>query len=230
MSNIKQTSANDELILQNSSLLAYIIYGFIGFLLSCSLFLLLAHITASPTVINTISTTIPHFDLFINETKDDLKTLSRVFPPPPDDVKLAVTPPKMQQNKRSESNELKVKIDLSLASSNDMPLATMGDLLGLADVELNIDSNPEITSHYPPQYPWQALRAKIEGFVTIDFVIDTTGRANPNSLTIVESSPADIFDDNVKRAIERWRFKVRSANGKAISYRARQTLTFKLDH
>lgn len=222
-----------EVVLERSSLSFYFIYIAIGFLLACSLFLVLAHITSSPVVINSLTTSIPHFNLFMNKQVDDVKTISRALPPPVELALLEKTQTKTVQKKVNSSASMNVEINLNLpniSANNDIELSPMGDLLDLADVELTIDNDPDVISQFPPQYPAQALRSRLEGSVTIDFVINTIGRAEPDSMKIVESKPNDIFDNAVKRAIKRWRFKVKKVNGKAISFSARKTLTFKLDN
>lgn len=59
---------------------------------------------------------------------------------------------------------------------------------GEAYAEALVEEKPEIISAPPLRYPELLRQAGIEGFVMVEVVVDTTGRAEPASLRVVESS------------------------------------------
>lgn len=57
-----------------------------------------------------------------------------------------------------------------------------------------------------PDYPDMLRAAGIEGEVRVQFVVDTTGKTEPKSVTILKSSHA-LFTDAVRNALAKMRFK-----------------------
>lgn len=90
--------------------------------------------------------------------------------------------------------------------------------------EIALDVEP--TVRIQPQYPPRALRAGIEGSVTVEFTIGTDGSVKDPE--IVKSDPPRIFDDAVLRAIRRWKFEPDIVDGVAVEKRARQVIRFTL--
>lgn len=86
------------------------------------------------------------------------------------------------------------------------------------------DVTPKV--RIPPQYPPRALRAGIEGSVTVEFTIATDGSVK--SPKIVDADPPNIFDDAVLRAIQRWEFDPETVDGQVVERRARQVVRFRL--
>jgi protein TonB len=77
-----------------------------------------------------------------------------------------------------------------------------------------------------PKYPARAISRHIEGKVTLEFTISTTGSVvNP---LVVSAQPPDVFDEAALQAIRKWKFKQKIVNGNAVEQRATQTLQFKL--
>lgn len=77
-----------------------------------------------------------------------------------------------------------------------------------------------------PNYPAQARRQHIEGWVKVEFTVTTVGTvANPR---IVAAEPDGIFDSAVLSAIAKWKFKQKIVDGQAVTQRAVQTLKFTL--
>jgi periplasmic protein TonB len=79
----------------------------------------------------------------------------------------------------------------------------------------------------PPEYPPFALRARIEGEVTVEFTISTDGTVREP--VIVASRPPDLFDRAVLRVIGQWRFQPQMVDGVAVEQRARQDVRFRLN-
>jgi len=83
------------------------------------------------------------------------------------------------------------------------------------------------TYKVPPVYPPRAMRAGIEGVVTVEFTITAAGKvADPR---IIKADPPKMFDRAVLRAIKKWKFQPRVVDGKAVPRRATQDIRFRLN-
>lgn len=78
-----------------------------------------------------------------------------------------------------------------------------------------------------PKYPPRAMRAGIEGSVTVEITITSDGKViDP---VIIKSNPPKIFDRAVLKAIKKCEFEPKFSNGSPVSRRARQSINFKLN-
>jgi protein TonB len=78
-----------------------------------------------------------------------------------------------------------------------------------------------------PKYPARALTRHLEGQVTIQFTVDSTGHVENPAVT--SAMPSGVFEEAALAAIKQWKFKQKIVNGSPVSQRAVQTLKFKLD-
>ena len=78
----------------------------------------------------------------------------------------------------------------------------------------------------PPKYPARAASRQIEGWVKVEFTIQTDGSVD--NAVVVSSEPENIFDDAALTAIRKWKFKEKIVDGVAVPQRAVQKLQFKL--
>ena len=72
-----------------------------------------------------------------------------------------------------------------------------------------IDGNPR------PQYPSMLESAHVAGEVVVQFVVDTTGRVDMRTFTVLEATN-ELFVDAVKRVLSRWRFYPAEAGGHKV--------------
>ncbi len=79
----------------------------------------------------------------------------------------------------------------------------------------------------PPKYPARAASRHIEGWVKVEFTIQTDGSVD--DAVVVGSDPESIFDDAALTAIGKWKFREKIVNGVAVPQRAVQKLQFKLE-
>ncbi len=80
-----------------------------------------------------------------------------------------------------------------------------------------------------PTYPQTLQSAGIEGEVDAQFVVDTTGRADPSTLKI-EKSTNDLFTAAVRSALPRMRFYAAEIGGKKVRQLVQQPFTFSITH
>lgn len=101
---------------------------------------------------------------------------------------------------------------------------TPGSVVG----EYETDRAPRILGTPPePRYP-DALRAVgITGGVVVQFVVDTSGRAEPGSLEVLSATRAE-FAESVRAALSRFRFGAGEAGGRRVRTRVELPFDFTL--
>jgi TonB family protein len=75
-----------------------------------------------------------------------------------------------------------------------------------------------------PQYPPQALRDHIEGWVEIAYTVDESGATR--DLTVTASEPQGVFDEAALNAVASWRYLPSVVNGQPVPERTAVTLRF----
>ncbi len=89
-----------------------------------------------------------------------------------------------------------------------------------------LDQTPRTISRTPPLYPYAMRRDRIEGTVTLVFVIDENGRViEPR----VESSTRREFERPALDAVRQWRFEPGIRDGEPVRTLVRTPIEFTLD-
>lgn len=157
------------------------------------------------------------------------KEIEEIQPPPPEKE-----PPPPEILEPDIKNLQPSKMDLSLPNIN-LPSSLSGKpYLGASMKSMGLgksgnpkfDSNVVPTLRVPPVYPMRALRSGIEGVVTVEFTIAIDGSVKDT--VIVKSTPSEIFDSAVLKAISKWKYAPDIIDGKPVEKRARQDVKFKL--
>lgn len=78
-----------------------------------------------------------------------------------------------------------------------------------------------------PNYPRAAVENQVEGFVTAEFTITPDGSVA--DIVVLNSEPADVFNQVATDALAKWRFKPWIKDGTALPFRATQTIEFTID-
>jgi protein TonB len=87
-----------------------------------------------------------------------------------------------------------------------------------------LDEYPRPLSSVEPRYPVQAARDAVTGKVTLLLLIDENGTLN--EISVVESSPATIFDEAALTAFRDVRFAPARKGGRAVRSRVLITVGF----
>lgn len=85
---------------------------------------------------------------------------------------------------------------------------------------------PRPLAKVAPDYPPQARSRKIEGFVELEFLVNTNG--STDAIRVVRSEPEGLFDRNAVRALMRWKFKPAERDGVPEAATTRTTMNFRL--
>ncbi len=107
----------------------------------------------------------------------------------------------------------------------DAPIAPVFDDTILEWSE--IDEPPRPTAQPLPRYPPSARAQRTEGYVILEFVVETDGRVA--DVQVVSENPPAVFAEAALRAVERWRFRPGRHDGRPVAVRVRQRIDFRLD-
>jgi len=83
-----------------------------------------------------------------------------------------------------------------------------------------------LTRQVNPRYPTQAQRSGTEGWVEVDFKVDTEGRVRDAKVT--QAQPRHVFDRSALEAVNRWQFQPAMRDGKPVTTELRRRIQFKL--
>lgn len=86
-----------------------------------------------------------------------------------------------------------------------------------------IDQKPRVIFQAAPIYPSEMRGKKVEGVVTVIFLVDANGKVTSPK---VEKSSASAFDRPALDAIKRWKFQAAVKGGRSVSCRMRETIRF----
>jgi protein TonB len=166
-------------------------------------------------------------------------------PPPPPDVVVAPPPPKGFQVLTApvEIPDVIPDIDLSKKVTDEADFSGKGAAGGVAkgveggkavvqsdqpyfefQVEKPVVPAPGSVA---PRYPDMLRQAGVEGEVLAQFVVDTTGKAEPGSLKILKSSH-DMFVQSVKNALPNMKFIPAEVGGRKVKQLVQQPFTFSI--
>ena len=101
----------------------------------------------------------------------------------------------------------------------------------IAEDEVPLTSSPEQglwvrDLAFPPEYPRQAYKKGVTGFVNVMFTINSKGRVR--DIEVIESEPPGVFDKSTFRALKRFRYKPTEINSERQPDRVEFTMHFEL--
>ncbi|MGH8202582.1 MAG: energy transducer TonB [Steroidobacteraceae bacterium] len=106
------------------------------------------------------------------------------------------------------------------ATSQAQPQAATGPNLEALAAQL------QRTRYVPPEYPERALSNRIDGSVTVQYVVDKKGYTK--DVRVIESLPKGVFDSAATEAIRRWRYRPAQYNGQPMEVPVRTRIRFEL--
>lgn len=154
-------------------------------------------------------------------------------PPPPEEVeKPPEAPPEPQL--ADTPQQIPLSADLEVATGSGGALAGFGEIRALAGAETirnetfdvsELEKKPEPVSQVAPAYPPELRKAKIEGLVTLIFVLDENGRVEEPR---VENSSRPEFEKPALEAIRKWRFRPGEREGQKVRTYVRLPMRFRV--
>ncbi|MBE7501027.1 MAG: energy transducer TonB [Verrucomicrobiales bacterium] len=161
---------------------------------------------------------------------EEEKPLDEPPPPPPEPEPPPQPPPSLADT--PQPLDLNVSLEVVFGSGGALAtgpgafqdLAAESAALEAFSVA-DLEKRPELLAAVPPQYPEALRKAKIEGTVTLVFVLDETGRVEDPR---VESSSQKEFEAPALEAVRKWKFKPGMKDGQAVRTYLRQPIRFRV--
>ena len=162
--------------------------------------------------------------------------------PPPVDEQLNTPPPEPDRppdnvpepQLADTPQQIQITADLDVAAGSGGALAGFGEVRALTAAQAvqdetfdvsELEQKPEAVSQAAPVYPAELRKAKIEGSVTLVFVLDENGRVNEPR---IENSSRPEFEKPALDAIRKWRFRPGMKSGKAVATYIRIPMRFRV--
>ena len=99
--------------------------------------------------------------------------------------------------------------------------------IGQTFLEAQVDDPPQLISPGPLLYPPAMKAAGIPGKVTLQFIVETTGRVEPGSVRVL-SSTHRAFEEPAKQVIMKSVYKPGKVRGEPVRVLVQQTINFTL--
>jgi protein TonB len=124
--------------------------------------------------------------------------------------------------------------DLEVALGSGGVLAGFGQIQHLTTLEsvqeeafdvADLEKRPEAISQVPPTYPAELRKAKIEGLVTLAFLLNEEGRVEDAQ---IENSTHPEFERPAIEALRRWRFRPGVKDGAPVKAYMRLPMRFRI--
>jgi protein TonB len=153
-------------------------------------------------------------------------------PPVAEPQKPPEAPPAPQLTEAPQ--QIPISADLEVAAGGGGALAGFGEIRALTAAEViqqdafdvsELEKRPEPVAQVPPQYPPELRKARIEGLVTVAFVLNEDGRVEDPR---VEASSRAEFEKPALEAIRKWRFRPGIKEGKAVRSFVRVPIRFRV--
>lgn len=152
-------------------------------------------------------------------------------PPPPPEEKPEEPPP---PNLNDVPQPLNLNIDLEVAMGGGGVLASLGNLGGSGQGEALLDAfslsdlekRPEVVSSVAPVYPADMRKARIEGAVTLIFVLNAQGQVE--GLSVQRSSRPE-FERPAMDAVRKWKFTPGMKDGEPVRTYMKLPIRFRIN-
>ncbi len=182
-----------------------------------------SHIVAKPTgVVELLKTSVA-----------DLPPRRRTRPPPPPEAETkpeAVPEPQLVD--APQQMTLIADLDVAVGAGGGLPgfgearkmMATETSQESAFDVS-ELEKRPEPISQVAPTYPAELRKAKVEGMVTLVFLLSEEGRVEDAR---VENSSRPEFEKPALEAVRHWRFRPGMKDGQPVTTHLRLPMRFRV--
>jgi protein TonB len=154
-------------------------------------------------------------------------------PPPPQEAERPPDAPAEPQLAEAPQ-QIPLTADLDVAVGSGGALAGFGEIRSLTTAQAiqdetfdvsELEKRPEAVSQIAPAYPAELRKARIEGLVTLVFILDESGRVEEPR---VENSSRPEFEKPALDAIRKWRFRPGIKDGQAVRTYIRIPIRFRV--
>jgi len=118
-------------------------------------------------------------------------------------------------------------LDAFMAEDMNMDDALLGDVgKNMVMSEDSVDVAPVPSERTAMAYPKKARKMGVSGYVLMNLLINKNGSVE--KVKVLESQPAEVFDDVAVTGVKTWRFKPAQYKGEAVKVWAKQKVRFDL--
>jgi len=156
--------------------------------------------------------------------ESDLETRERKKPPKPEPPK-EPPPPKMKVEAPPPDAPVtpfqlpKLDLPTTVTGGPFLGAYTQGDGTGYSDLIPLV--------RISPNYPRNAQRERIEGFVIFELTINPDGTVK--SARAIKSQPRGVFEAAAQQAIMKWKFRPKIVDGQGVESKGTQKIDFNLE-
>lgn len=127
----------------------------------------------------------------------------------------------------SSLNGLDTGLESFMTSDFSQEESLLGDVdKNVVMSEESVDEAPKPLQRAAMEYPKQAKKMRLSGYVLMNLLINKEGEVE--KVKVLESEPAGIFDDVATQGVKSWKFKPASYKGEAVKVWAKQKIRFDL--
>lgn len=168
---------------------------------------------------------LPTIDFVRLKRDTEVESLARRKPPPPP------TQPPPPAHLRVAADAAKQDLPTGFAVPNLGLTATVsgGPMAGQmgAGATGMFDGDILPLQRIPPQYPRDAARSGVSGWVQLEVLVNADGSVR--SARVVDAKPRGVFEAAAVAAVLRWKFKPKVVDGKPVEQRGAQKIEFNLN-
>lgn len=175
------------------------------------------HVLEKPEALQTID--------FVRLKRDsEVETLARRKPPPPP----VQPPPPAKMRVATEAVAQEGLGGLAIPNLNLSATVGGGPIAGkMGGGAAMFDGDLFPLQRIPPQYPRDAARANITGWVVVEVLVNADGTVR--SARVTDAKPKGLFEAAAVQAILRWKFKPKVLNGVPVEQKGSQKIDFNLN-
>ena len=165
---------------------------------------------------------------FVRLKRDsEVETLQRRKPPPPPPEQ---PPPPAKMKVAADTVQQQAPMPFAMPnlslSANVGGGPFVGEMGGGATAASLFDGDIIPLQRIAPQYPREAARARIGGWVQLEVMVNADGSVR--SARVLDAKPKGLFDAAAVTAVLRWKFKPKVVDGQPVPQRGSQRIEFNL--
>jgi|GEM_PF-58344 len=176
----------------------------IGGAATFGIFVLMHHLISNDEIDIPVVEPMTFISSVYEEKDESLNTDRKEIKPPPEVI--------TQPDRIIEPIAKSKVIGIGFNDNTDLTIGPVGNDREITGFEQTADARPIV--RIDPEYPPDASRDGVEGWVELSFSIDESGAVQ--HVNVTDSEPKRTFDRAAKRALQRWKYQPRREQGKAV--------------
>ncbi|WP_438862811.1 TonB family protein [Neptunicella sp.] len=151
--------------------------------------------------------------------QDTPETTRKILPPLPKMTEQPKTQSLQETSNDMNPNDFAINTKFNIETAKTVALTDF----------IHQDAEAKPIFRVQPKYPLDAARKGITGWVKLSFDINAAGAVE--NVAVIDSEPKRVFDNEARRALQRWKYKPQMANGVTqTQYNQRVMLSFNLEN